>query len=68
MHIILGLLLAFALIALYHLTTRTSRRCRWRADRSKDRDGQHYHYCAACGAEQMTDTPNAPRFCLAGRL
>lgn len=63
MHIVIGLLAAFVLITLYHMTTRTSRACRWRADRTKDRDGEHYYYCAACGAETFTTSPNTPRWC-----
>lgn len=68
MHIVLGLLLALALIAVYHMTTRTTRRCRWRADRTKDRDGQHCHYCAACGAETYTTSEKPPRVCHAGQV
>ena len=40
-----------------------TRFCRWRADRTRDRDGQSYFRCAACGAEVMSDTGKPPRDC-----
>lgn len=50
---IIALIVAIVLVAIY--ARPDMRACRWRADRSRDRDGQSYWRCAACGAEAFTD-------------
>lgn len=60
---VLGLLLAFALVALVTLRRRTSRNCRWRADRTGDRDGKRLYRCAACGAERLQAKDRPPNLC-----
>ena len=60
---VLGLLLAFGLVALVALRRRTTRNCRWRADRTGDTEGKHYYRCAACGAEAWQKDDLPPNFC-----
>jgi hypothetical protein len=45
---IIALIVAIVLVAIYA-------RPDMRADRSRDRDGQSYWRCAACGAEAFTE-------------
>lgn len=66
MHIALGLLIAFLIVALYARRRGTTRACRWRADRTGDRDGMHRYICAACGHEAFTKDGRPPRICKAG--
>ncbi len=63
MHILLGLLVAFVLVALYARRNRATRRCRWRADRSGDKGALRKYRCAACGAEAFSATGGPPRDC-----
>ena len=58
----IGLILAFVLVLL--LRSRRSRDCRWRADRSRDRDGQSFFRCAACGEETLCRPGQTPQICL----
>jgi hypothetical protein len=67
MHIVIGLILAFVIVAFYAMRSRGVRNCRWRADRNGDRDGQHRFICAACGHEAFTTDDRPPRFCKAGQ-
>ncbi|MEM1352758.1 MAG: hypothetical protein AAGF27_10460 [Pseudomonadota bacterium] len=67
MQFVIGLLIAFVLVAIYTHRTMGTRNCRWRAAREKDRDGLHYYYCAACGAETLTESPTVPKVCHAPR-
>lgn len=62
MHIVIGLIIAFALIAL--LSNRKTRGCRWRMDRARNQDGKTYYFCAACGAEDFTADGKPPKICL----
>lgn len=64
MIIIAGFILAFVLILIF--SNRSTRDCRWRAERSGDRDGQRKYRCATCGAVSFTETGKPPRVCLAG--
>lgn len=64
MVVIVGLIIAFVLIAIF--ARRGMRGCRWRMDRARDRDGMRFYRCAACGAEDWTDG-DAPRRCMAHR-
>lgn len=62
MHILIGLILAFVVMAL--LSRRGTRGCRWRMDRSRNQDGQTFYKCMACGAEQFTEDAAPPLSCL----
>ena len=64
MIVVVGLIIAFVLIAVF--ARRGMRMCRWRMDRTRDRDGLQFYRCAACGAEAWTDGP-PPRRCMAQR-
>ena len=64
MVVVVGLIIAFVLIAVF--ARRGMRGCRWRMDRTQDRDGQRFYRCAACGAAELTDGP-PPRRCMAQR-
>ncbi|MEM6310145.1 MAG: hypothetical protein AAF754_08850 [Pseudomonadota bacterium] len=64
MHLIVGLAIAFVLVALMARTRKTTRNCRWRADRSGDAQGKHLYKCAYCGAEAFVDRDVAPNTCL----
>ena len=63
MHIVLGLVVAFVIVALYARRRRTTRACRWRADRSRDTGGRRMYRCAACGAEALVDGDGPPDWC-----
>nr|WP_298914702.1 hypothetical protein [uncultured Roseobacter sp.] len=63
MHIIIGLLIAFLIVAIYARRNRATRGCRWREDRSGDRGSLRKYRCAACGAEAFTATKGPPRDC-----
>ena len=52
MHIAIGLIVAFVLVAL--LSNRKTRACRWRADRRQDSEQGSYFRCMHCGAETRT--------------
>lgn len=61
MHIVIGLILTFVVMAL--LSKRRTRRCRWRMDRSQSREGQTYFKCMACGAEAFQPDASPPDVC-----
>lgn len=58
---IIGFVLAIVLVAI--CARPDMRACRWRADRSRDAEGQSYWRCAACGAERFTEG-DPPDLCL----
>lgn len=58
---LIGLVVVFVLVAIF--ARPDMRACRWRADRSRDRDGESYWRCAACGAECFT-AGKPPQDCL----
>lgn len=62
MHIVIGLILAFVLVAVF--SNRKTRQCRWRADRSLDNDAGHYFRCMHCGAETRVRDVRPPQICL----
>ncbi|WP_375689094.1 hypothetical protein [Pseudooceanicola sp. LIPI14-2-Ac024] len=59
---LVGLVVAIVLVAIF--SKPEMRGCRWRADRSRDRDGQAFWRCAACGSETFTDNGKPPDLCL----
>lgn len=61
MHIVIGLMIAFIVIAL--LSNRKTRSCRWRMDRSQNRGGETYFKCMACGAEVFSADGKPPKLC-----
>ena len=61
MVIVVGLIIAFVLVLVF--TNRRTRHCRWRADRTQDRDGQSCYHCMACGAQIFTSTGKPPLDC-----
>ena len=67
MLVVVGLIIAFILVAIYARRNRGRRDCRWREDRSGDRGELRKYRCMACGAEAFTATPGPPRQCFAGR-
>ncbi|MGZ2258960.1 hypothetical protein [Roseobacter sp. A03A-229] len=65
MHIVIGLIIAFIVVALFARRNRNTRRCRWREDRTGDRGSLRKYKCAACGAEAFTATKGPPDTCKA---
>lgn len=63
MHIVIGLLIAFVIVVIVTRQRGTTRDCRWRADRTGNRDGLHKYKCMACGAEVFTENGAAPKLC-----
>ncbi len=63
MHIVIGLVIAFLLVLLFARRNHATRQCRWRADKTGDRDGLRKYRCMACGAEGFADKPGPPRYC-----
>ncbi|MDC0739040.1 hypothetical protein N6L24_12190 [Cognatishimia sp. SS12] len=62
MHILIGLVLAFVLIAIF--SNRKTRGCRWRADRRRNGAAGDFYMCVACGAEVFTTDGAPPKICL----
>ena len=62
MFIVIGLIIAFILVAIY--ARPGMRNCRWREERSASRTGQTAYRCAACGARAFTTTGKPPLDCL----
>ncbi|MFU8881402.1 MAG: hypothetical protein ACNA7Q_03470 [Rhodobacterales bacterium] len=65
MLVIVGLFVAFVLVAIF--AQRGTRGCRWRMDKRRDRDGLRYFRCAACGAEALVTKGKTPQDCRAKR-
>ncbi|MEM9638022.1 MAG: hypothetical protein AAGA94_10285 [Pseudomonadota bacterium] len=63
MHIVIGLIIAFIVVAIVARRSRGTRRCRWREDRSGDRGSLRKYKCAACGAEAFTASKGPPDTC-----
>lgn len=63
MIVALGLVVAFVLVAFATLMSKTTRVCRWRADRRLDAEGQSYFRCASCGGEAFTEDGAPPKLC-----
>lgn len=64
MHIVLGLLVAFVMVAFFVWRNKDTRSCRWRADHTGDKDGKFKYRCMACGAEGFSDTDAPPKICV----
>ncbi|KRS12636.1 hypothetical protein XM53_11230 [Roseovarius atlanticus] len=62
MFIVVGLVIAFILVAIY--ARPAMRNCRWREDRAASRPGQTAYRCAFCGARATTATGKPPVACL----
>lgn len=60
MFVIVGIIVAFILIAVF--ANPRMRGCRWREDR---RAGPGSYHCVACGARTVTTDGKPPRVCLA---
>lgn len=67
MHIVVGLLIAFVIVAIFARRNRATRRCRWRADRTGDFGESHKYKCMSCGAETFTKTEGPPTICKSGQ-
>ncbi len=65
MHIVVGLIVAFVIVALVARSRKTTRHCRWRADRSGDKGNLRKYICSACGAEAFTASSGPPETCKA---
>jgi hypothetical protein len=63
MHIILGLIIAFVIVAIVARRNRGTRQCRWRADRRDDSGALSRYRCAFCGAETFTSDGKPPKEC-----
>nr|WP_298837617.1 hypothetical protein [uncultured Roseobacter sp.] len=63
MHIVIGLIIAFVVVAIFARRNRATRRCRWREDRTGDRGALKKYRCAACGATGFSATGGPPRDC-----
>jgi len=61
MIVVVGLIIAFALILIF--SDRRTRNCRWRRDRRRDADGMHFHRCMTCGHEVWTEGEKPPKMC-----
>ena len=64
MIVVIGLIVAFVLVAIY--SRRETRGCRWREYRAGGCDLRVRWRCAACGAELVTPAGEVPKVCLAG--
>jgi hypothetical protein len=60
MIVVIGLIIAFVLVAIF--SNRATRQCRWRRNAALDQDGIYWH-CLQCGASVMTDTKETPKLC-----
>ncbi len=61
MHIVVGLIIAFALVAMF--SRRKTRHCRWRMDRSKTQNGKTFYICMNCGASVFMEAEIPPQIC-----
>ena len=62
---IVGLIVAFVLIAIY--SRPATRGCRWRRMKSGDTENLKKFRCAACGEEAYTRNGAPPKTCLKGQ-
>ncbi len=60
---LIGLIVAFAIVAYFARRNKGVRNCRWRKDSTHDRGKLEFYRCAACGAEAFTATDGPPRDC-----
>lgn len=64
MLVVVGLVVAFAVVAFYARQNRLTRDCRWRADRSGNDANGHKYRCAACGAVAFSKDDTPPSTCM----
>ncbi len=65
MLVIVGLFVAFVVVAIF--AKQGTRGCRWRRDKTRDRDGLHFFRCAACAEEALASRGKTPQTCLGKR-
>ena len=65
MLVIVGLVIAFVLVAIY--AKPKIRACRWREDRTVSMPGQTAFHCVGCGARTFTSNGKPPLDCLKDR-
>ncbi len=65
MHVVIGLIAAFVIVALVARRRKTTRNCRWRADKKGDKGSLRKYRCAACGGEAFTAKNGPPNKCVA---
>ena len=63
MHIVIGLIFAFIIVAVFAIWNKATRMCRWREDRTGDKGSLRKYRCAACGAEAFAATDGPPSDC-----
>lgn len=63
MHIVLGLIIALVIVAIFARRNRTTRNCRWRADKTGDKGNLSKYRCVTCGATGFSATGGPPRDC-----
>ena len=61
MLVVVGLIVAFVLVAIY--ARRETRGCRWREYRAGGCDLRRRWHCVACGAEVFTSDAAPPKVC-----
>lgn len=59
----IGFIIAVVIVAYLAWKRAPVRDCRWRMDRSRDREGQSFYHCIHCGATTWTDDGKAPKVC-----
>ncbi|THH36016.1 hypothetical protein E4Z66_13195 [Aliishimia ponticola] len=64
MPFIIGLLIVFVVLIVVASRRKTTRTCRWRAEKSGDRGALRKYRCASCGQEAFTAQPGPPNKCL----
>ncbi len=67
MLVVVGLVIAFILVAIYARSKRGRRNCRWREERSGDKGDLRKYRCAACGAAAFTAAKGPPERCFADK-
>lgn len=65
MHIVIGLIIAFVIVAVFARRNRGTRGCRWREDRTGNRGALRKYKCATCGAEAFSTSKGPPDSCRA---
>ena len=66
MHVVLALVVILTVMVLIARTRKTTRSCRWRAQKSGDRGSLRKYRCASCGAEAFTSLKGPPNQCRRG--
>lgn len=58
-------LLIFVLVVISLYANKETKHCRWRAVRQGNVGARHLYRCAACGAQDFTNTGKEPQYCKA---